>query len=168
MRKWGAPSPVIPTQELLVLARVFNSVHEHPAESVGSFSETLLSDLFYMAVNKQPGSAQLQRMTFLVFWLTQYKKGWYSSSLERRSYCGRCYPVINVSYFKSKPLSSFHTFLLATADPVPVSWLWISLGADTIAKFGFLAILGLGVQIWLLIQIPEYSAWKLLFCWADL
>lgn len=67
MRKWGAPSPVIPTQELLVLARVFNSVHEHPAESVGSFSETLLSDLFYMAVNKQPGSAQLQRMTFLVF-----------------------------------------------------------------------------------------------------
>lgn len=47
MRKWGALCPVIPTQELLTCA--FNSVYEHPAESVGSFSETLSSDLFYAA-----------------------------------------------------------------------------------------------------------------------
>lgn len=67
MRKWGALCPVIPTQELLVLARVSSSVCEHPAESVGSVSETLSSDLFYTAVNKQPGSEQLQRMTFLIF-----------------------------------------------------------------------------------------------------
>lgn len=50
-----------------MLAHVFNSVYEHPAESVGSFSETLSSDLFYTAANKQPGSEQLQRMTFLIF-----------------------------------------------------------------------------------------------------
>lgn len=168
MRKWGALCPVIPTQELLVLARVSNSVCEHPAESVGSVSETLSSDLFYTAANKQPGSEQLQRMTFLIFWLTQSKKGWDSNSLGRRSHCGRCYPVINVSYFKYKPFSSFHTFLLATADSVPVSLVWISLGADTIAKFGFLAILGLGVQLWLCIQIHKYSAWTLLILWADL
>jgi len=67
MRKWGALSPVIPARALPTLARVFNSVYEHPAESVGSFSETLSSDLFYAAVNKHPGSAQLQRMAFLVF-----------------------------------------------------------------------------------------------------
>lgn len=167
MRKWGALSSVIHTQELLVLACIFNSVYEHPAESVGSFSETLSSGLFYTAANK-PGSERLQRMTFLIFWLTQSKKGWDSNSLGRCSHCGRCYPVINVSYFKYKPLSSFPTFLLATADSVPVSLVWISLGADAIAKFGFLAILGLGVHLWLRIQIPKNSAWKLLILWADL
>lgn len=67
MRKRGALCPVIPTQELLEFARVFNSVCEHPAESVGSVSETLSSDLFSTAANKQPGSEQLQRMTFLIF-----------------------------------------------------------------------------------------------------
>lgn len=67
MRKWGAPLPVIRAGELLVLAHVSNFVYKHPAESVGSFSETLSSDLFCSAVHKQPGSAQLQRMTFLIF-----------------------------------------------------------------------------------------------------
>lgn len=50
-----------------MLVHVFNSLYEHPAESVGSFSETLSSDLFYTGANKQPGSEQLQRMTFLIF-----------------------------------------------------------------------------------------------------
>lgn len=65
--KVGCAVSCHPARELLVLTRVFNSVYEHPAESVGSFSETLSSDLFYTAANKQPGSAQLQRMTFLIF-----------------------------------------------------------------------------------------------------
>lgn len=66
MRKRGTLPPVIPRQELQALARVFNSVCEHPAEWWAA-SVRLSSDLFSTALNKQPGSAQLQRMTFLIF-----------------------------------------------------------------------------------------------------